>query len=161
MTSKTLGIVTLLLATALPAVAQPPGPPAEGWRSGQVVGDRRAFHGRERLAKLARYLELTEAQREGFRTAFAAYREDTRSLREQRRALREELGTLLDKEDPDPAAVGSRVIVLRGLGDQLRDRRRALRDELAAQLTAEQRERWKSLQEVRRAFGPRGPRGHR
>jgi Spy/CpxP family protein refolding chaperone len=144
----------LTLALAGSASAQPPppeGPEGAGPRRGRAEG-------------MARYLGLSEAQKEQVRKLMEGRRAEHEALREQIEANSEQLRKALEVANPDPAGVGELAIE----GHRLREQGRALREAqdkaVRGILTAEQQARFDAMKALRDEGGPGGfgpPRGHR
>jgi len=151
----------VLAGLAVPALAQPDGPAGERPAWGRHGGP--GAHGGHRLERLARVLDLTEAQVAEARALHEAARADLEPIFAASRELRTRLDGLLDAPSPDPAQVGETVIALR----QNREAMRAVHEEtkagFEALLTAEQREKLATLEDAREERGRRGKgrRGHR
>jgi Spy/CpxP family protein refolding chaperone len=106
-------------------------------------------------ARVARYLQLTDDQKEGIRRLVEEHRASVGPVVERRRGLRDELRALMEQESPDAAAVGEVVLRLRAQRRSLQTSRDGLRERIAGLLNGEQRVRWEHLQELREAGGPR------
>jgi len=150
----------VLAGLAVPALAQGPGGERPAW------GDHGRGHGgpgAHRLGRLARVLELTEAQLAEARALHEAAREDRAPIVEESRELRTRLDGLLDAASPDPTAVGEVVIALRQNREEMRSVREATETAFEALLTAEQREKLATLEDAKEEWGRRGRgrRGHR
>ncbi len=109
---------------------------------------------------LARALDLTDAQKAAVKTLHEAVEAKAEPLMAQRRTQMDEIRTLLDGVNPDATEIGRKVIASHATGEQIK----ALHDEaltkISALLTAEQLEKFKKFQEMRRGpegFGPPGP----
>lgn len=126
---KWLGLFALTIVFALPAAAQGGRlPPCK---------DPRA---------VARYLGLSEEQRDAWRELREAEREAADPILDAIEPLREDLADLLDEASPEACAVGGIVVEI----DAKRDDLRALHEEYVADfealLTPEQLERWERLE---------------
>ncbi len=84
-------------------------------------------------------------------------------LREEQKEFRQQLRTLLESEDPDPAEVGNKVIWARDVGADIRTVREGIRAEFEANLTADQLTAWEEFNSnrQRRRGSHRGFRGDR
>ena len=131
------------------------GPHGSGNPHGRVPLAQRA--GAERIA---RYLELTAAQKEAIRELVEAHRTAVGPLAEERRSLRQQLGGVLEQREPDAAAIGRLVIELKERRQALRASRAGLGERIAEVLVGEQKVKWQHLQELRAAGEPRPLRGH-
>jgi Spy/CpxP family protein refolding chaperone len=153
MTVAILG-TALTLALVGSASAQPPPPegPQGAWpRKGRGEG-------------MARYLGLSEAQKEQVHKLMEGRRAEHEALREQIEANAGQLRKALEVANPDPAGVGELAIE----GHRLREQGRALREAqdkaLRAILTPDQQTRFDAMKALREEGGPGGfgpPMGHR
>ena len=143
----------LLLATALPALAQPPGHGPHGGGRGAMDGHR--------LEHLALRLELSDGQREAlreaFRDRFEGGAEARRALFEARRALAERVHA----ETFDEAAIREAAGVVAALESDAAVERARQAQKLRQILTPEQLAELEEMRGERRGhrFGRRGPRG--
>ncbi len=147
-------LLAVALLAALPAVAQPPGGGPGRGPAAAPPGGPGPGAGPAPAARLAAYLDLTEAQvaaaKELHQTTAAAIQ----PLREQNRALAEELRALLEGDAPDATAVGEKAIALHAGRDRIRSLREEERAAFEALLTPDQRDKLAVLAEVRKFFGP-------
>jgi|GEM_PF-768110 len=148
----------LLISPASVLRAQPPGGPgAMGAGDGPGGPGGPGFL----LRRVARALDLSDAQVEQSKALLETFASTVQPLREQAQTLRGEIEDLLAADTPDAAAIGQRVIE----GHSLREQMRAAWDDFEtafeALLTPAQKERWELLKDVRAFLGPRhgGPRG--
>jgi Spy/CpxP family protein refolding chaperone len=150
-----------LLAVARPAEADFAHDRAEGvGRRGPGSaggGEPGAFRGPRRFdgERIARYLELTDDQRESLRGLAERHRADVEPLFAERRDLHAELRQLVEQPSPDPAAIGRLVLELAGQREAVRASREAFAGELDAVLVGEQKVKWQHLRELRAASSPR------
>ncbi|MEM7049649.1 MAG: Spy/CpxP family protein refolding chaperone [Acidobacteriota bacterium] len=157
MTRKLL-FSTLILTLLVPAVvgASPFGGGEEAFARGQRGG---SLFGPIPLARLARFLELTEDQV----TAIRQIAEDTRDAgaptRDELRTARTDLRTLLEGDSPDATTVGETVLAMHDLRQDLQDLRQGARDAALEELTDEQRDRLQDLLDRRGERPRRGARG--
>jgi Spy/CpxP family protein refolding chaperone len=100
------------------------------------------------LEVVARFLDLTEDQREDFAPILQESRDHIKSLEEQRRVLRRELDQLLDSGDYDLSEVGAYTEKIHDLGHQIREVRKERIESLRSILNEEQE---RKLGTVRRA----------
>lgn len=159
-----LALLAALVAAPL-ALAQPPGP--HGGPGFERPGDgpgfgpgHRGHRGPKRLHDLrflTRFLELTDEQIDQARSLFEGTRELTQPIREDLRATHRELRTLLDTDAPDANRVGSLVLEMHDLREQLRQSRELAFEDFRALLTPEQLDKLETLKEARDAR--RGRRG--
>jgi Spy/CpxP family protein refolding chaperone len=131
-------VVALALGAAA-VTAQPPapeGPGGPGPRMGRGEG-------------IARFLSLSEAQKERVQRLMDDRRAEHEALREKVEKNREQLRTALESTNPEPAAVGELAIE----GHRLREQGRALREAqdkaIRALLTAEQQVRFDAMKALR------------
>jgi protein CpxP len=146
-TLAVVGAVGLALGTGSGAVsAQPPGPEGPG-RPGPRMG---------RAEGMARFLGLSDAQKEQVRTLMESRRAEQKALREQVGKNRDEMEKALEGSSPDPVAVGELAIE----GHRLREQGRALREAqdkaVRELLTPEQRVRFDAMKALREGGGPWG-----
>jgi Spy/CpxP family protein refolding chaperone len=143
----------LLLAAALPALAQPPGHGHRGHGPGGMDGHR--------LEHLALRLELSDGQREeleaSFKSRFEAGAEARRALFEARRALADQVRA----EIFDEAAIREAAGVLAALEADAAVTRAKHAQQLRQILTPEQLAELKEMRDERGEgrFGRRGRRG--
>lgn len=156
MKARTLTLLAAAALVALPLLAQPPGgggPP--GPPDPPDFGERM-------VQQLTRLLELTPAQHDQLVTFTRQLETTVRPLRQQERANHEQLRTLLEGANPDPAAVGRLVIANKGLQEQIKTARQAFDTAFTAILSAEQQmgyEVFKKMAFHRQRRGPGGPGG--
>jgi Spy/CpxP family protein refolding chaperone len=151
---NTLAIAALTLATlaAAPALADHRGP-----------GDRR-FDGElgEHLAerhseRLTRALDLTAAQQTTLEALQTTLRDTIRPLFDSMRDTRDELEALLDAENPDPAAVGTKAIALHQAKQAMKSAHDTFEAGIVGMLNETQRAQYEALRDAR---GDRDDRGH-
>lgn len=99
--------------------------------------------------RLARFLDLTAAQKTQVQQLQERTRESLEPLFTEHRQLREQVRSLLDS-NADATTVGKAVIAAHQQGDRIRAARDQHEAELEALLTPEQRERWSALKEARK-----------
>jgi Spy/CpxP family protein refolding chaperone len=142
--------LTLVLGSVA-ASAQPPGPDGPGG-----MGPRMG-----RAEGMARFLGLSEAQKEQAQKLMEGRRAEHQALREQVEKNRELMEKALEGANPDPVAVGELAIE----GHRLRDQGRALREAqdraVRAILTPEQQARFDAMKALRDEGGPMGRPGTR
>ena len=141
-------LVLAAAVTALPLLAQGHGPRPSG-----PAADGPEQPGEYLLARLARYLDLTDEQRAQAREIYAAAHAQAAPLRDEVRDLAMQLRDALDDPAPDPAAVGALVIAIHGDRARIRDIRAAALDEFVGILSEVQRLRLDALRDARRIFG--------
>jgi Spy/CpxP family protein refolding chaperone len=154
-----LTLAALLVAAPALAIGGPgrPGGFGPGHGPGRGPGFGPGFGIEERLDRLAEILDLDESQRAAFEQLRAEHRDAARPKLERMRALHQELDALLDSGSNDAAAIGGKMIALRGLRDELRAEREAGEAELVKLLTPEQRIAFETLKEARESMRERGP----
>ncbi len=144
-------IAVLALAAAaflaLPLLGQGPG----GGPQGQGAAPDRP--GEYFLVRLARYLDLTEEQRNQARAILTVAHDQAAPIREEVRDLGMQLRDALESDAPDPTAVGDLVLAIHTHRDELRAIRAGAREELVGILTEVQRLRLDALRDARRIFG--------
>ena len=149
-----LTLTALLLAGLAPLAAQPPGHGGAGARHGGGPGPDPLDPG-----FLARYLELTDSQKEEAKALFEAHREAIRPIHEEMKALGEELRALLDSDSPDATAVGEAVLALQALRERAATAREGVVDDLRGILTTSQQVKLDHLLEILELQRDRGRRG--
>lgn len=145
MRNRTLAWMAAGALAALPAFAGPgrphgPGPGRPDWREDRLE---------MRAERVADALELNAEQRATFERLRAEALAAAEPAREQMRTGHEQLRALLDSADPDPAAVGAKVIEIHRLHGELRAAREKLDRDLEASLADAQKLAWKALRETR------------
>jgi Spy/CpxP family protein refolding chaperone len=119
----------LLLVAALPAEAARPGRVPN-------CGD---FRG------IARYLQLTAEQLTAARTLGEALRTTIQPLTASIQPLHENLQDLLDVASPNVTSVGTVVVQIDAIRDQIRDAREDYQDDFAALLTPTQLTKYQEI----------------
>jgi protein CpxP len=152
--ARTLGILAAVAAVGTLGWAQPfrGRGPADGERGAQF-----------RLQRMAKVLELTEAQQEQARSLFEQQRPKAEEARKAMREHQAQVDELMAAPNPDPTAVGDAVIALRQLREQHRADRDSVDEAFKAILTPEQLSKWEVVQAMRPGRGGphRGARGSR
>jgi len=104
------------------------------------------------FSALKSYLNLTDAQirqmQQARDKAAKEAGEKDAALRPQIEERRRALADLLDKDNPDPTAVGKTMLEIRGLERQLRQAHEAVRDSGISVMTAEQKSKFKAIQDA-------------
>lgn len=103
---------------------------------------------------LARYLNLTDAQKAQAEPLFTTLGNTLRSINEQEKRVREQLATELAKPSPDACTVGGYVVQIKGFADQTAAASRTFDTAFSAILTPEQLAKYNALKEL----AGRGPR---
>jgi len=152
--ARTLGILAAVAAVGTLGWAQP----FRGRGPGDGDGPPQF-----RLQRMAKVLELTEAQQEQARALFEQQRPNAEEARKAMREHQAQVDELLSAPNPDPTAVGDAVIALRQLREQHKADRESLEEAFKAILTPEQLSKWEVVQAMRpERGGPhRGVRGPR
>jgi len=101
------------------------------------------------LARLKRFLALTDTQFTDVSALVKKHRQAGFPLRQDVRARNQELQKALETPEPNPNAVGQLVIARRGLNKQLRALNVKLRSDIAAVLTPEQKQKFEQLKALR------------
>ena len=113
-------ILILICAFATVLAAQTPPPEGEGPRGRRGRG----------MAALQEALGIDETQVQQLRDARRANSEAQRPIMEQIRAKSEEMKTLVDSGAADPAAVGTLVLDIHALRQQIKDNHEATHQQL-------------------------------
>ena len=160
-----LGVVLAVLATAaIPVLAQDDdlaadGPDVPGMAARADADDDTADFDPGFRARMARRLELTDAQQDAIAKIFEAGRARDLPLRKQARLLRHDLQGEMMKDDPSEKT----VLALSKQAGDLRSQLQAgrLLDRLAMRklLTEDQRDKLMMIGGGRGGFDPGGPRG--
>ena len=116
---RTILILTLLAATA--AFAQPPRP--------------------DRLETM---LNLTAEQKAAWDAARNDFHNANEALFDRERSAQQQLHDALEAKSPDPCAVGTAMVSLHAVEEQLRTAHQALDQKLEALLTPEQKAKFES-----------------
>ncbi len=117
-----IGIFLIAMAATTSALAQAPTL-CDAGRAMEVV---------------ARFLDLTEDQREDFVSILQESHADIKLLEDQQKALRHELDELLDSGQYDLSEVGAITEEIHDLGHQIRDIRREMIESLLLVMDEEQ-----------------------
>jgi Spy/CpxP family protein refolding chaperone len=140
MMRRRLSVATALFAfLALPLLAN--AAPGRGANPGDVLRNPRA---------LARYLKLTPAQVETTKQLLQTLHNTTKPLYQQIEPLEEQRRSQLDEASPDACAVGSTVVQIDALRDQIRGAREDFDDAFSAILTPEQLAKYEALKDAAR-----------
>lgn len=150
---------TLLVGLVLvgPALAQPIGgltPPT----SPLLTPEDRAAMGQIYWQRMQTRLGLTDQQVTDIRALLDAQRTAARANIQSLIAARKQLRTLLDQQNPDPAAVQAAATQVKTLQATLFDARLQTQLALRAKFTPEQWQQWQALRKAMRHHGMRhGP----
>ena len=138
-----LMLLTVAVATTL--LAQPPvrRPFAAGEQAGQPA---------PRFTALKDYLGLTDAQVTALADARKKQVEAAQPIREQLRAKAEALRTEMQKASPDGAAIGSLIVDIKKLREQLRTSHQGVNSDALAVLNPDQQAKLKALDDARKLF---------
>jgi Spy/CpxP family protein refolding chaperone len=136
--------VALVLGAAA-ATAQPPAPEGHGGRGPRM----------DRAEGMARFLGLSEPQKEQVRQLMDDRRAEHEALRGELEKNQDQLRTALESASPDPAVVGELAIEGHRLHEQGRALREAQDKAIRALLTAEQQVKFDAMK-ARREQGPGG-----
>jgi len=159
----------LALVIAAPVAAQQPrrGPHGPGGGPGMGPGGPGGWDpGRmeeridRRADRLAEALDLTAGQKAAFGELRAAQKAANQPKHEQMRQLGQEMRELMQSGSDDAQAIGSKMIAMRQLREELRASREQFEADFAKILTAEQQFALKAMKETR-GGERRGPRGDR
>jgi Spy/CpxP family protein refolding chaperone len=97
---------------------------------------------------LKEYLALTDSQVTQLKELRTKRFEAAKPIMEQIRTKSQELRTLLDSANPDPAKVGQLTVEIKNLREQLKNLRTSDQDSALAILTPEQRTKLKALEDA-------------
>jgi Spy/CpxP family protein refolding chaperone len=109
--------------------------------SGVAVAQRPAA----RLARMKKFLALTDQQVNDIRDLLKKHQQAAFPLRQDLRARNHDLRTLLDSREPIPDTVGRAVIARHSLKNQLRALRENLQVDIVAKLTPEQKQKLEQM----------------
>ena len=159
---KRIVIATLItLLAAFGAFAQQgPGPgfgggTGPGYGGGPGPGFGGGPGSGPRVDVLVNYLQLTADQKTAWEKAHADFQAATQALHDQQIALREKLGEAL--KGTDPCAIGTLMLQIRAIGDQVETAHDALEQRLASILTPEQKAKYDAFQAALAFIGGPGP----
>jgi Spy/CpxP family protein refolding chaperone len=111
---------------------------------------------------LADELELTADQQNAAKALHKGVRDDVEAIMDQQREIHEAIGDMLDSANPDPAALGQKMIEAHALHARMEAIHDKLRAEFKALLTAEQQKKLDAIEsehsEMRHRGGPFGER---
>jgi Spy/CpxP family protein refolding chaperone len=127
-------ILALVLATATTGFTQQ-GPPPGGGPPRPAGPD-----------PLVAYLNLTAEQKTAWDSARAAFETAAQPLFEKQREAQEQLGTLLDSKSADACAIGTQMIAIRTIGDQIKAAHDALDAKFESLLTADQKSKYEAFE---------------
>ena len=144
------------LLTAPAFAGRPPGAPPEEFDRRDFDRDEFGERFAERHAeRLTRALDLTEAQRATLETLQSALGDTLRPLFDTMRTGRDELEALLEAENPDPAAVGTKAIEIHRSRAAMKSAHERFEADLVAMLTETQRAQYEALRDARPRHGDR------
>ena len=149
---RTLSTLALAALLAAPAVAGRNHDSRGGEEFAERMGER-----------LTRALDLTVDQQRELDRLQAQLGDTVRPLFQSMRDDRDELETMLESADPDPAAVGAKAIALHRAKDQMKSAHDAFEAGIVAMLNETQRAQYEALRDARgdredRWDGPMGGR---
>ncbi len=160
-----MAVLVLLMATGLYAQGRGPGagqggnPPGTQSGMGPGMGPQSGMPGGGPAA-LVEYLGLTETQAEQWQALHEDFFTSNQALFDQRRDLQDQLHELLATDNSDAGQVGTLVLSIRGVSDQIRAAHDQLQEDLKALLTPDQVEKFEAFLAARASMGHRGPGGH-
>lgn len=150
MKNTVLGMAALgLVLTMMAAGGQVFGQEARGARE-RGARSVDAPRGGNLTGRIARLLDMTDAQRESTRTLVDDHLEAIQPLRERAAEARQSIRGQLES-DADATAIGNAVLSAREVGAELRAANEGLREALRETLTPEQQER---LDGIRNLLAP-------
>jgi Spy/CpxP family protein refolding chaperone len=161
MNTKLLSAFALAAVLVAPAFAGRPGG-ARGddfRRDSEEFGEKMAERHAERLT---RALDLSDAQQATLATLQESFGEAVRPLFTSMRESRDQMETLLDQANPDPAEVGTRAIALHRAKQSMKAAQEKLESDIEAMLDDTQRAQFQALRDARGEhdrFDRRGFRG--
>lgn len=139
------------LAFSVPASAQPyqhPGLQPDIPMAGMQAAEPDGTKAREAVVQ---FLGLAPDQANAWEGLLATRKSMVEPLREDLQAAEKELQQLLQRDKPDPAAVGSLVLRTKDLREQIASANKAYLDGFEAMLTAEQKNKLAFLRRAERA----------
>jgi Spy/CpxP family protein refolding chaperone len=145
---KTVAIALLVLPTTLSAQQQV----GQGMRPGGGPGGPgrpAGFDPANRMERLVRFLELSDAQQVQIEEIMATHRESREALSGIMRSQNEALQGILEGQQPDPTAIGKRVLEIHDLRKQMTADQETQVNAVREQLTPEQAERFDALMAAR------------
>lgn len=101
--------------------------------------------------RIENILNLSAEQKSAWSAARKEFRSANEALFDKQRAAHDRLQDALEANAPDPCAVGTAMVAMHAIDEQVRSADEALHQKLEAILTAEQRAKLESM--------PRGPMG--
>lgn len=154
-----LAIATL--AGGVPGVHAQPGPDFDGAPLGEGYGRHGKMDPEQHLARMAKKLKLTDAQKEQVQAIIKAEKERIAPLREKLTENRKKLREATEAETFDEAAVKALAATQAELQAELMVSHVKTRQQVHAILTPEQRELAKKLHPMKGEKGEKGRRRHR
>lgn len=106
---------------------------------------------------LVSYLNLTADQKTTWTTARQAFETTVAPLHDKIESAQDQLRQLMDAKSTDAAAIGTLMIAIRDVHDQIKAQHDALDTKLESVLTADQKTRFAAFRAARAALGPDGP----
>jgi Spy/CpxP family protein refolding chaperone len=151
MKKTTITLLFALIAAPLFAQPRPMPPPGPG---GHPPGD----------AALVNYLQLTTDQKNAWDAAHKDFGTAVQPLFDKQRTAHQQLDTALQNKSTDPCSLGTQLLAIHAIGDQIKAAHDALDQKLESILTADQIARFEAFKAARAAQpgpGPGGPGGPR
>src|SRR5262245_47754843 len=99
--------------------------------------------------RMAAALGLTDEQKAVWQQAFATMRATAAPLHAQAKAIRADIKALFDAGNPDPAALGQKVIALHAVQEQLKQARATMQSTTTAVLSDEQKVKLEAVKALR------------
>ena len=111
------------------------------------------------LEWLADELELTAAQQDAAKALHKGVRDEVEAIFDQQRDIHEAIGDTLDAPNPDPTALGQKMIEAHALHAKMEAIHDKLRSEFKALLTPEQQKKFDEIQSEHMKMRHGGPMG--
>jgi Spy/CpxP family protein refolding chaperone len=108
--------------------------------------------------RMAEYLGLSAEQKTSLEALRQEERTQTEPLRAEGREVHQALRTLMDQDNPDPAALGAAMLAVKQHGAKMKASHDAFEAKLKASLTPEQKQKFDAFQAARQSGPGRG--GH-
>jgi Spy/CpxP family protein refolding chaperone len=134
-------VLILTLAIAGAAFAQQGPPPAGGPPPPRQGGDQ-----------LAAYLNLTTEQKAAWEAARKEFETTAQPLFEKEREAHEALDAMLESKSTDACGIGTRMLAIRTIGDQIRAAHDAFNAKRQSVLTAEQKLKLEAFEAAAQMF---------
>jgi Spy/CpxP family protein refolding chaperone len=111
------------------------------------------------LEWLAGELDLTAAQQDAAKALHKGVRDEVEAIFDQQREIHEAIGDMLDGPNPDPAALGQKMIEAHALHGKMEAIHDKLRSEFKALLTPEQQKKFEAIESEHMKMRHGGPMG--